>query len=150
QEPGPLHVGEQGFHDFADWYALLQGTFCGYAMDLLGIIGDVKAVRPHDKIVAGEEFPPAVVELPGYLNQPRPVVEVCDRGRFVVGYAGSFGVEYEIHSSGLKAATRWENQRFWGSFGAVSGGKFLRVKRIPNRQRRPLGNAPNLILPSFY
>jgi hypothetical protein len=114
-------------------------------MDLLRIIWYVESVWPYDIIVTREEFSPVIVELPRYLNQPRPVVQIGYWGGLVVGYPGGLGVEYQVHSNGLKPSQDCKIGGFLGKFSQKEAivGVCAIWAGMPRRY-------PKLILPSFY
>ena len=92
-------------------------------MNLLCVIRYVEPVGPYNIIVPGDELSAGIVQLPGDLDQPGPVVEICYRGRFIVRYARSFGIEYQVHVNRVKPSQDGKNQRFWGHFAGSHAAK---------------------------
>ncbi len=135
------HVSKKAVHGLVNRDAFFQGPFRRNTMDLLCIVRNVEPVGPHYIIMPGEQPSPVVVELPRDLHQPGPVVEIRNRGGLVVGYSGSFSVEYQVHPKAVNASQDGKITVFSGNFpGKCSGPAGPKI--------RPL--APKLTHLSFY
>src|SRR5690606_33163381 len=67
------------------------------AVYLFSLVGDVKTIRPHEKILLRKQLAVAIMHLPCQLNEARPVVKIGYRSGLVVGYARGFGVKNQVH-----------------------------------------------------
>ena len=71
----------------------------GDAVDFGRVVRNGESVGLHDSVATGQQLAVGVVELPGQLHQPRPVVAVRDGCVPVPGQAGCFRVVNENHGA---------------------------------------------------
>jgi len=71
--------------------------FSGDSMHLFGRIGNLKTVGTDQYIVVAGEFPVFVVQLPGNLHNPWPVIYLTNRCIVPFGEACSLCVKYQKH-----------------------------------------------------
>src|SRR5690606_3291088 len=108
QKACALHIRQKGVHYLTEGYPFFQSTLGRDAVELPGVIRDVEAGGADEIIMPGEELPPVIMELPGDLHQARRVVEVGYSRRFIMRYASSFGIENQVHRSGVLRSQDWE------------------------------------------
>ncbi len=70
---------------------------CRNAMDLLGIIRNIKAIGANEIILMLHQNPHSIVYLPGNLYTARPVVCIGNRGIPTFGQTGGFSIKNQVH-----------------------------------------------------
>jgi hypothetical protein len=97
QERSKGKIGDKCGQYFSKGMTFKRCTCGRDTVNLFCFEGDIEAVGFYDEVLARAEITLGVMQLPGDLNETRPVVEVGKRSCFVVRKSGSFCVKYEIH-----------------------------------------------------
>ena len=77
--------------------SFLECAFGRDTVNLLRLVGDVKAFGLDDIVMLGEQRALTVMKFPGNLYDPGPIVEIRKGRSFIVRNAGRFRVENQIH-----------------------------------------------------
>ncbi len=105
-ELGPGQCVAQLRHNLGRRQSLGPSKLRADPVNVLCPKGNVKSVGLNQKIAGFDQGAVGRVELPSYLNDPRPVVQIA-QGRVPIPWqSGGFSVKYEVHGGILKLTHR--------------------------------------------